>query len=336
MVGMHHNTVKPFALSISPTTISASRLDSSGSVEVLTYPVSPEYMRYYHEIATQMSPDSQGASWSESETNPIFQHLIALVTEDLQQRLGYELQYAAIFAPSIFESVRGLATSKWIPKTTSRKLSSPDPLEWRHAQGMHSWNVGTSVVRWSSAEMKTPKTWSLYSNMRKIICMLGLCRLDSKWGYIIRLKESFVSIAERFRFRSVFSTLESAKLIWSWIMGAKAYEEKLGTFIKGFLESEVFPEHKQEDIRAIIISGEASAAGNARLGALAIQAVGTDEVQLMTEIESSKAVAHGAAVWAQLTYERPRAFLSPDGNRIADEQYHIDEELRRRHKHDGL
>jgi hypothetical protein len=121
--------------------------------------------------------------------------------------------------------------------------------------------------------------------------------------------------------------------------GAQAYHDRVSKFLEDFLKNQVFPRHNREEIRAIVIYGAASAPGNTELGTIALTAVGTDEVKLMTEIEPSEVVAHGAAIWAQRTQRNPEKFMAQDGNRIVDDQYHAENEAmynRWRGKHDEL
>jgi hypothetical protein len=92
------------------------------------------------------------------------------------------------------------------------------------------------------------------------------------------------------------------------------------------MKSKVLSKHKREDVRAVVITGEASSIGNAELGDIALRVVGTSEVKLMTEIEHSEVVAYGAAIWARRTQQRPEKFITHGGNRVMDEQYHADNE----------
>jgi hypothetical protein len=79
-------------------------------------------------------------------------------------------------------------------------------------------------------------------------------------------------------------------------IGAGAYEEKIRALLLHFLNKHVLSKHKREDIRAIIISGEASTTAENKLGDTALELVGTGEVKLMKEIDSSEVVAYGAVV----------------------------------------
>lgn len=66
------------------------------------------------------------------------------------------------------------------------------------------------------------------------------------------------------------------------------------------MNEKVLSKHNRQDIRAIVVSGEASPSANAEMCDIALQVVGTNEVRLMTDIEGSEVVARGAAVLAQL------------------------------------
>jgi hypothetical protein len=56
----------------------------------------------------------------------------------------------------------------------------------------------------------------------------------------------------------------------------------------------------------------------------------SEEVKLMTEIEPSEVVVHGAEVWARMTEERPEDFATYDGNMLVPEdKWLVLEEARR-------
>jgi hypothetical protein len=109
-------------------------------------------------------------------------------------------------------------------------------------------------------------------------------------------------------------------LIETYDIGAQAYEERIRAFLHEFWNQQVLPNHKSENIRAIVISGEASTMANSKLGDIALQLVGTEEVKLMKEIDPLEVVAHGAAVWAQLTQQHPNDVTTHSGNIVGDEQ----------------
>jgi hypothetical protein len=126
-------------------------------------------------------------------------------------------------------------------------------------------------------------------------------------------------------------------LMYTKKVGAQAYEERTKQFLCQFIDGQVLQKHRRKDIRAVVVSGEASTEGNSRLGIMALEAVGTEEVNLMTDIDPSEVVSHGAAIWARITQQHPENFIIHDGNRIPDEDFYIKHEaMRRLHKRDEL
>jgi hypothetical protein len=97
----------------------------------------------------------------------------------------------------------------------------------------------------------------------------------------------------------------------------------LEDFVEQALQNQAYREvHVREDIRAIVIFGEASASSIAELGELALRAVGTDVVKLMTHVAPEEVVAHGAAVWARMTVEDAERWWScPPRVMYYDETY---------------
>jgi hypothetical protein len=72
--------------------------------------------------------------------------------------------------------------------------------------------------------------------------------------------------------------------------------------------------HQRQEVRAIIVTGEASKAAVNELGNVAVNAVGTGVVKLMTDIDPAEVVAHGGAVLARMIQQRPEEFQAHDGN----------------------
>jgi hypothetical protein len=99
-----------------------------------------------------------------------------------------------------------------------------------------------------------------------------------------------------------------------------AYLERINKFVRDLLVEQVLPEHKLEDLRAIIIVGEVLVAAVKELGDAALEAVGTEKVKLLTDFEPSEVVAHGAAVFSRLTQEHPEHFGTTTGNIISDDK----------------
>jgi hypothetical protein len=90
-----------FGLSFTPSTIIASRFNSSGSVELSVFPTSPEYQSYYLDAVDKFPPSRQAITKHDAVS--IFHNSIAPVTEALRKQIGHAPAYAVIFLPSIFD-----------------------------------------------------------------------------------------------------------------------------------------------------------------------------------------------------------------------------------------
>jgi hypothetical protein len=110
----------PFALTLGPTTITASRVNISGSVETTNFPVTPEYHGYFEDAVlyygrrievrvnewyveedgtlVPAAPDTHDESAAES----VSRTAITAVTQNMSDALGYRPTYSALFLPAIF------------------------------------------------------------------------------------------------------------------------------------------------------------------------------------------------------------------------------------------
>lgn len=104
-------------------------------------------------------------------------------------------------------------------------------------------------------------------------------------------------------------------------MGKDVYHGHISNFVRGFINDRVLTHHKRENIRAIVIAGEASTTAIELLGGAAREAVGHEQVELITDIEPSEVVAHGAAVWARTIREKSENFGSSCEGMFDDEYY---------------
>jgi len=100
-------------------------------------------------------------------------------------------------------------------------------------------------------------------------------------------------------------------------MGAQAYEEHVSQFLSEYVKVEKLPYYARNDIRAIVISGEASAEGIAALERIARKAVGTEPLEYVAEIDSAEVAAYGAAEFARITQRTPEVFTVDAGNGAA-------------------
>ncbi|KAH3914046.1 hypothetical protein HBI56_054280 [Parastagonospora nodorum] len=86
------------------------------------------------------------------------------------------------------------------------------------------------------------------------------------------------------------------------------------TTLEEFLDEMDARFYKRQDVRAIIVAGEASVSGSFNLAKLARGVVGIDMARIMTEIPNSEVVSRGATAWARRTAAHPRRFIVQQGN----------------------
>jgi hypothetical protein len=96
-----HDLESRFSLSFSPTTITASRFNSSGSIELITSPASSAYQKYYRDSAQKTGVSHHDVH--EADIKALFQHAIGPITETLSKQIGHVPEYASLFLPSIFD-----------------------------------------------------------------------------------------------------------------------------------------------------------------------------------------------------------------------------------------
>lgn len=110
-VGMPNNLESPYGLAFSPSTVIASRFNSSGNIELMKYSLGDEYQTYFqHAVQQYGSPMDRNRDMSSAVS--IFQKAIGPVTKSLSEQLGQMPEYAALFIPSIFDwKVRNAAVS---------------------------------------------------------------------------------------------------------------------------------------------------------------------------------------------------------------------------------
>jgi hypothetical protein len=90
-----------FGLSFSPSTITASRFNSSGSIELTKFPASPEYQSYYRDAVQQFQVSHN--TITKFDPASIFHNSIKPVNDALRKQLRHAPEYAVIFLPSIFD-----------------------------------------------------------------------------------------------------------------------------------------------------------------------------------------------------------------------------------------
>jgi hypothetical protein len=96
----------PYGLAFSPTTISASRYNTSSSIEISRFPVGLEYQRYYEDTLRKMResiPESYSRSTKRENVVTMLRNEVNAVTTRLSGESPHTPGYGSVFLPSIFD-----------------------------------------------------------------------------------------------------------------------------------------------------------------------------------------------------------------------------------------
>jgi hypothetical protein len=99
-----------FGLSFGPTTIIASRINSSNTIELTKFAASSEYCAFYGEAVRRFNVSKTDVD--DASARSIFEESIKPITEALTKRLGEAPEYSALYAPSVFDYTTRLAASE--------------------------------------------------------------------------------------------------------------------------------------------------------------------------------------------------------------------------------
>lgn len=104
---------EPFGLTFNTSTVFASRYNSSGSVEITSFPIlfESEYYTYYLKAIQIMNIKSNERLGANAYYNlaarldaiAMFKDILDAVTTSLKQTLGHAPAYTTLFLPSVFE-----------------------------------------------------------------------------------------------------------------------------------------------------------------------------------------------------------------------------------------
>ncbi|KAF2029127.1 hypothetical protein EK21DRAFT_68303 [Setomelanomma holmii] len=275
-----------FAVSFSPTTIIASRFNTSVFIELSTFLAPSKYETYHRNIAHSYPAQSQ--DFDEVNVASIFQHAIRPVAESLTEQLGREPEYASLFLPPIFDGRTQLAASDAILRDAqyaTRVGPSHNAVCFPYGF-LEGKNLGRPLHECTE---DGPENLTFVLEYQKDYFYAWLVVVAFELGtYPVMEQKICKDCGEGNREVRTYDLIRSP--------------------------------NKREDIRAIIIAGEVSKAAVAKLGNAVLKAVGTEEVRLLAEIDPSEVVAHGAAFWARMTQRNPEAFVVHGGNKIPDEE----------------
>jgi hypothetical protein len=110
----------PFALTLNPTSIIASRVNSSGLVELRTYQATSEHISYFDDTISHFDQHDKSDAWKCNEAAiSTSRTAIAGVTEDLTETLGHRPKILHWFA---------LRFSTFLPGALPTEESPPHPM----------------------------------------------------------------------------------------------------------------------------------------------------------------------------------------------------------------
>jgi hypothetical protein len=96
-----------FGLSFSATTVTASRFNATGSIELSVFPASTDYQTFYRDAVRKFQ--ESGIDVDQADITSVFEHDIQPIPKSLNNQLGYQPEYATVFLPAVFDSKRILA-----------------------------------------------------------------------------------------------------------------------------------------------------------------------------------------------------------------------------------
>ncbi|KAF1848103.1 uncharacterized protein K460DRAFT_308018 [Cucurbitaria berberidis CBS 394.84] len=218
----------------------------------------------------------------------MFKHAIAPLTATLSQQLGHKPEYAALFLPSVLDDE--------IRRAGIDAIKEDLP------------NLDQRPIKWGPSHMAMCQGWEFLEG-KYLSRPLDQCNDDGPINLILVLEyeESYLwaYLKEVDWDARVFPTClerfgKECGERYREDIGADAYHERVSNFVDDFVNNQALQGYNRDDIRAIVIAGEASTDAVTELGRIAHKAVETETVKVLSDIETSEVVAHGAAVWAKL------------------------------------
>jgi hypothetical protein len=103
LAAMHDDDLaSPFGFAFGPTAITASRFNSSGSIELTKFPASSEYTAYYQDAVRNLNASGHRSGQSQAAVETIFRQAFTIVAENLRELLGHEPHFTSSFYSSGF------------------------------------------------------------------------------------------------------------------------------------------------------------------------------------------------------------------------------------------
>lgn len=107
-------------------------------------------------------------------------------------------------------------------------------------------------------------------------------------------------------------------------MGDEKYTQRVQQFLEAFIEKNFKGPHRpyRDEIRSIVLAGDASQVAFSRLGAIALSAVGTDVVTIAKGVGPSEVGIRGAAKFARWIQKYKGSEIIEYCTTIQDEEYY--------------
>jgi hypothetical protein len=258
-------------LAFAPTNIAASWIDAAGALQVLKQPVSSEYRQLYEKTVEHYGEHHNYSDGDKDDLRTMFALNFSPITSALAERMGHEPTYCAFFLPTVFgESMCNIAGQalgsfriRWAPSRATN-LAMGVPWEFWYGKNL----AGRSIERGHDDSDPLP-TYVLQLEYEQDHLLAFVHEIDA-----IAMGEVLIEEHRKFsrgcgeRFRKVGMASSHSKNNTEndqtkEDLGAQAYYERLTTFMKDFISDSLQVStgiSSLEDIRAIFIAGEVSAA----------------------------------------------------------------------------
>jgi hypothetical protein len=329
--GIRPRKLNAVGVAFTPTNLIASWIDTAGSLQFLKQPVSPEYRQLYEKTVDTYGDNRHNPYHGYgNDLTAMFALNFSPITSALAERLGHEPTYTAFFLPKVFEDsmcrIAGQALHSFgnrcsvPPRATNLAMGVP----WDFWDGKNL--AGRPIERqYSDPNLLPNYVLQLEYEQDHLSAYFQEIDLELELVFICGYDKFSRECRERFRKVSLASShADDKKEIdkKTQDLGAQAYDERLTAFINDFIptwtQSSLF--NGLEDIRAIVVAGDISAASAAEVGEIAQKAVRTGIPRVLTDEDPSAVLIRGAAMRAHYFASASKA-AGCSRKKLTDEQY---------------
>ncbi|KAH7135679.1 hypothetical protein B0J11DRAFT_564986 [Dendryphion nanum] len=319
----------PYAVVIRPSQVTISRWTRSGDLEIMTVPGTENYRDYIRDAAifhSRIVKVDRKEYLMEGESmipSPPKIHDLATATSILRevidsanQKFEMKSDYGGLFVPTCFNSSSLEAASKSMFVDVEKWASVPVKIGYVAPAACLAYGLDRCENLGRTHEECTGKheseNYILFIEYEEEYMHLSIISAEYEWG-------SFPSVTEKLT--QVFGTRGSEDIRKR--VGPDSFRQQLLDYIRDFIDTSISGREEylqRKDIRAIIVSGDATVHRITEIQETAKQAVGNGAVKVLDSILSSEVVAYGAAIYARNTVLKPHLWgLPPLDESIHDE-----------------